>query len=48
MNACLDTQPEGCPPDPDDVILQILLAPSDAELFVSEHGCGSSETTACP
>jgi hypothetical protein len=46
--ACLETQPEGCPPDPDDVVLQILLAPPDAELFVSRQGCGSSETTACP
>lgn len=48
MNACLETQPEGCPPDPDDVVLQILLAPLEADLFVSEHGCGSSEATACP
>jgi hypothetical protein len=47
-DACLDTQPQGCPPDPDDIVLQILLAPPDAELFVSEHGCGSSEATACP
>lgn len=45
--ACLDTQPEGCPSDPDDVILQILLAPTDSDVFVSNHGCGSSETTAC-
>jgi hypothetical protein len=46
--ACLDTQPEGCPPDPHDVVFQILLAPPDAERFVSEQVCGSSETTACP
>ena len=45
--ACLDTQPEGCRPNPDDVVLQILLAPPDAELFMSEQGCGSSEATAC-
>lgn len=45
--ACLDTQPEGCPRDPDDIVLQILLAPRDAETFVSEHGCGASETTPC-
>lgn len=45
--ACLDTQPEGCRPIPANVVLRVLLAPPDADLFLSAHGCGSSETTAC-
>lgn len=45
--ACQDTQPEGCRPNPDDVVLRVLLAPPEADLFMSDRGCGSSEATAC-
>jgi hypothetical protein len=45
--ACLASQPEGCPPNPDDVVLQILLDPADALRLIWEEGCGGSEETVC-
>lgn len=43
-DACLKDQPNGCPPDPDKLVLEILLAPPDAEAFVAGHGCGELDS----
>lgn len=41
--ACLTDQPEGCAPAPDKLVLELLLAPADAEAFISSHGCGEQD-----
>ena len=46
-NACTDEQPDGCPPDPNDVILPVVLHPDDAAAFVAAEGCGGTKAAAC-
>jgi hypothetical protein len=46
-NLCNDDQPDGCPSDPNDVILPVVLEPGDASAFVAAEGCGGTEPTAC-
>jgi hypothetical protein len=40
-DACLPDQPQGCRPDPDDVVLVLLLSSDDAARFMATRGCGA-------
>lgn len=46
-SACLPDQPEGgCRPDPEDVVLVMMMSHEDAARFIATRGCGT-EATAC-
>jgi len=42
-DACLPDQPQGCLPDPDDYILELLMSPAGAQQFIASHGCGTRD-----
>jgi hypothetical protein len=46
-NLCTEEQPDGCPSDPKEVILPVVLQPADAAAFVAVEGCGETKATAC-
>ena len=46
--ACLPDQPQGCRPDPEDVVLVMLMSPDDAVSFVATRGCGTEAAICGP
>ncbi len=45
--ACLPSQPFGCPPPPDDAVIDVLVTPTRFDVFVNRRGCGATSKDPC-